>query len=64
VHALARLAHGGIAAADDGEAREAGAEIDLDGDPPRGETVDGEGGEAGEHVPIVERRALHGTRDL
>ena len=64
VHALARLTHGGVAAADDGEPREAGAQIDLDGDPPRGEAVDGEGGEAGEHVPIVERRALHGTRVL
>ena len=64
VHALARLTDGGVAAADDGEARKAGAQIDLDGDPACGEAVDGEGGEAGEHGPIVERFALHGTRAL
>jgi hypothetical protein len=64
VHALARLADGGVAAADDGEARKAGAQIDLDGDPACGEAVDGEGGEAGEHWPIVQRGALHGTRAL
>ena len=61
VHALARLAHGGVAEADDREAREAGAQVDLDGDAPRVEAVDGEGGDAGEHGP--DPRAPRVARD-
>jgi hypothetical protein len=49
-HALARLAHGAVAQADDGEVRQSGAHVDLHGDAPRLEAVDGEGGDAGEHV--------------
>ncbi len=49
VHALARLAYGGVAAADDREAGKTGPQVDLDGDAPRGEAVDGERGEASEH---------------
>ncbi len=36
LHPLARLSHGGVAAADDRERRQAAAQVDLDGDPARG----------------------------
>ena len=49
MHALARLAHRGVAEADDRERRQAGAQVDLDGDAARVEAVDREGGDAGEH---------------
>ena len=49
VHALARLAYGGVTATDDREAGKTGPQVDLDGDAPRGEAVDGERGEASEH---------------
>jgi len=46
---LARLAHGAIGEADDREVRQAGADIDLDGDVSRLEAVDREGADASEH---------------
>ena len=49
-HALARLAHGAVGQADDREVGQARAHVDLDRDAPRIESVDGEGGDAGEHV--------------
>ena len=49
LHALARLAHGAVAEPDDREGGQAGAQVDLDGDAPRVEAVDREGGDAGEH---------------
>ena len=53
--ALARLAHGAVAEADDREVRQAGAEVDLDGDLPRVEPRDGEGGDVGEHAATLGR---------
>ena len=48
-HALACLPHRAVAQADDGEGRQSGAHVDLHGDAPRLETIDGEGGDASEH---------------
>ena len=48
-HALARLAYGAVGEPDDREAGQAGAHVDLHGDAPRLEAVDGEGDHAGEH---------------
>ena len=66
---LAGLAHGAVGESDDGEARQARADVDLDGDLARVEAVDGEGGDAGEHGRprwparvTVEARALRGLR--
>ena len=61
VDALARLAHGRVAAADDRERGQAAAQVDLDGDPPRGEAVDREGRDAGEHRPDARRASRDGT---
>ena len=47
--ALARLAHRAVAEADDRERRQALADVDLDGDAPRFDAVDGERGDLGEH---------------
>ena len=49
VDALARLTDGAVAEPDDREVRQAGADVDLDGDEPRVESRDGEGGDVGEH---------------
>src|SRR4029079_9279233 len=49
VDALSRLADGAIAEPDDREVRQAGADVDLDGDEARVEPRDGEGGDVGEH---------------
>ena len=53
--ALARLTHGRVAAADDREGRQAGTQVDLDGDSPRGEAVDRESCDAGEHATQARR---------
>jgi len=47
--ALARLAHGTVGEADDREVRQPLPEVHLDGDAPRLEPVDREGGDRGEH---------------
>jgi hypothetical protein len=47
--ALARLADRLVAEPDDREGRQALAQVDLDGHPPRLDAVDREGGDAGEH---------------
>ena len=49
-HALARLAHGGVAEADDGERRQPGTDVDLDPHLARIDPVDGERGGAAEHA--------------
>ena len=51
VDALARFPHGRIGAPDDRERRQARAQVDLDGDSPRGEAVDRKGRDAGKHGP-------------
>jgi hypothetical protein len=48
-HPLPSLADGCIAQPDDGEERKAGPDVDLHPHLPRGEAVDGEGADAGEH---------------
>ena len=48
---LARLAHRGVAEADDRERRQPAADVDLDPDLARLDPVDGERGDAGEHRP-------------
>ena len=57
-HALARLAHGAVGQADDREVGQARAHVDLDRDAPRIESVDGEGGDAGEHGGHARPRAV------
>jgi len=57
VHALARLANGGVAAPDDRERGQAAAQVDLHGDAARGKSVDREGGGAGKH-----RTARYGSK--
>jgi hypothetical protein len=56
--ALARLAHGGVGAADDREGRQPAAQVNLDGHLPRGEAVDREGRDVGEHRPHARDRRV------
>ena len=58
-HALAGLAHGAVGQSDDGERREAAAEVDLDRDLPGGDSLDGECGDAREHASKLDRAAAH-----
>jgi hypothetical protein len=63
--ALARLAHGAVAEADDREAGQPGAQVDLDRDAARVEARDGEGGDVGEHGRHARRGRCAGeTADL
>jgi hypothetical protein len=55
---LARLAHRPVGEADDGEVREAGADVDLDSDAARLEAVDRERGDAGEHARHARERPV------
>ena len=58
-HTLARLAHRRIGQPDDGEHGEASPRVDLDGDLPALDSLDGEGGDTGEHEATLRRRDRH-----
>lgn len=68
-HALPGLAHRLVAEPDDGEARQARAEVDLDGDAARLQAGEGEGADVGDHwrdarpgLRHERRRGCRGTR--
>ena len=57
--ALARLAHRAVRQSDDGERRETAAEVDLDRDLTRSDSLDGECGDAREHAGKLDRATAH-----
>ena len=60
-HPVARLAHGGVAQADDRERRQPGADVDLDPHLAWIDAVDRERGDAGEHRRDATRAIASGV---